>query len=59
MATLVDEVLQLPLEGRRCTLDPERQVREVVPEALGWRKHLISGYLVMDVGQHIEHLAMV
>jgi hypothetical protein len=51
-----DNVLQLQLEGCPRILDPKRQVREVVLEALEWRKHLTSGYLVMDIVQPIEHL---
>jgi hypothetical protein len=39
-------------------LDPKRQVREVVLEALERRKHLTSGDLVMDIVQLIEHLAV-
>ena len=54
-----DEVLQLQLEGRRHILDPKRQVREVVPDAVGRREHLIGGDLVVDVSQHVEHLATV
>ena len=56
---VTDEVLQLYLEGRRCVLDPKRQVWEVVPEAIKRWEHLTNGDLVVGVSQHVEHLAVV
>ena len=56
---MTDEVLQLQLEGHCCVLYPKRQVREVIPEVVRWREHLADSDLVVDVGQHIEHLATV
>ena len=54
-----DEVLLLHLEGCRRILDPKRLVWEVVLEAVRWQEHLTSGDLVVDIGQHVEHLAVV
>jgi hypothetical protein len=39
--------------------DFEGQIQEAVPEVVGRREHLPSGDLVVDVGQHVEHLATV
>jgi hypothetical protein len=56
---MTDEVLQLKLEGHHRVLYPERQVQEVILEAVRRKEHLTGGHLVVDIGQHVEHLAMV
>jgi hypothetical protein len=53
------EVLQIQLGGCRRILYPVRQVQEVVPEAIRRREHFTDGDLMVDVGQHVEHLVMV
>jgi hypothetical protein len=40
------------------TFYSKRQVRQVVLEVIWWREHLTSGDLVVDVVQHVEHLAV-
>jgi hypothetical protein len=56
---VANEVFQLQLEEHRCILNPKRQVQELVPEAVRRWEHLPGGDLVVDIGQHVEHLVPI
>ena len=40
-------------------MNPKRQVQEVVPEVVRRREYLAGGDLVVDIGYHVKHLAVV
>ena len=45
------------MERCRSVLDPIREVRELVPEPVRLWQHLFGIDLVVDIRQHVEHLA--